>query len=349
MSCVGGLVVRRRYWQCRCGADGGYPADEILGLSGRLTRALQKHACRLSADGSFAAAAEHLREMLGVRVCPETLRGLSERHGRAMARFQPADAAGAQSFRAAPGQVELTIDAGKVNTRDQGWKDLKIGVFQKRPSGEPVSPDGWDGQRLPAATARVAFAAVAPAKRFRRCWRGWSKRLGVAQAGELHVLADGAAWIWKSVERVLSGCGQTLDVYHACEHLSRASDGLYGPDTAASRSAFGRGRSLLVAAGWAGVCTWVGEQLAAEDTPARRAVLDRVIGYFAPHIGRLDYAGRLAAGRAIGSGAVEGQAKTLGLRLKARGARWRLANVRPMASLVCVRHSDQWHTYWTAA
>jgi hypothetical protein len=46
---------------------------------------------------------------------------------------------------------------------------------------------------------------------------------------------------------------------------------------------------------------------------------------------------------------VEGQAKTLGLRLKRRGARWHKRNVKPMASLVCVRHSSQWETYWTLA
>lgn len=310
---------------------------------------MQQHACRLAADGSFAAAREHLHALLGVAVCPETLRTLSTRHGRAMARFQATDAAGAQAFRDAAGAVEFTVDAGKVNTREEGWKDLKIGVFQKRTSGGPVSPEGWEEQRLPAATARIAFAAIAPAKRFRRCWRGWSKTLGVGQAGELSVLADGAAWIWRSVERVLTGSVQTLDIYHACEHLSRAAERLYGAGTAAAQGAFARGRALLVRDGWTGVCTWVGEQLAAGDTPERRAALERVIGYFARHVGRLNYAGRLAAGRAIGSGAVEGQAKTLGLRLKARGARWRKANVRPLATLVCVRHSHQWDTYWANA
>ena len=58
---------------------------------------------------------------------------------------------------------------------------------------------------------------------------------------------------------------------------------------------------------------------------------------------------RLGAGRAIGSGQVEGKAKTLGLRLKARGARWCKRNVRAMASLVCVRHSSQWEAYWAVA
>src|SRR5437660_533770 len=39
------------------------------------------------------------------------------------------------------------------------------------------------------------------------------------------------------------------------------------------------------------------------DTPPRRAALERLTNYFAEHAGRLDYAGGLAEGRAIGSGA----------------------------------------------
>ncbi len=81
----------------------------------------------------------------------------------------------------------------------------------------------------------------------------------------------------------------------------------------------------------------------------RRKATERLIGYFAKHMNRLNYAERLQAGRAIGSGQVEGEAKTLGLRLKRRGARWNIGNVRPMASLVCVRHTSQWEPYWALA
>jgi hypothetical protein len=40
------------------------------------------------------------------------------------------------------------------------------------------------------------------------------------------------------------------------------------------------------------------------------------MNYFVPHKGRLNYCELLEQGRAIGSSAVEGQAKTLGLRLE---------------------------------
>jgi hypothetical protein len=46
---------------------------------------------------------------------------------------------------------------------------------------------------------------------------------------------------------------------------------------------------------------------------------------------------------------VEGAAKTLGLRLKARGARWRHKSARAMAALICCRHTDQRDRFWGRA
>ncbi len=313
---------------------------------------VQQHCCRLAADLSFATASEHLEAMLGVSVCPETVRQLVHRHGRKMARFQATDTATEAAFRQAAGEVEFTTDAGKVNTREEGWKDLKIGVIAKRPTGAPMVPEQFRSQRLPRVAIALAFAMIAPAQEFRRSWRGRLRRLGVTCLANLHVLADGAAWIWKAVNRCLTGCLQTLDFYHACQHLSRCAERVYGEKTAEHRTAYRHARGLLLGQGWTGVCLWVSELLAVEDETERerrRRATDRLIGYFAPHLGRLDYAERLGSGRAIGSGQVEGQAKTLGLRLKSRGARWLGRNVLPMASLVCVRHSAHWEAYWALA
>jgi hypothetical protein len=352
VTAIGDITVRRRYWQCRCGTEGAYAADAILGLEGRFSKTVHKHCCRLAADVSFAKASEHLHALLDVRLAPETLRTLVEAHGKAMAAFQPRDEQTAQAFRQAKGAVEFAVDAGKVNTREQGWKDLKIAVISKREAGRPATPEQWQEDRLPAATIVVAFAMIATAKVFRRCWRAPLRRLGVTAWATLHALGDGAGWIWKSVNRALTGCTQTLDIYHANQKLSKGAKAIFGEGTTEATAAFERGRALLVSAGWAGVCTWVAELLAVADEAERerrRRATEKLVGYFAKHVGRLNYRERLASGRAIGSGAVEGQAKTLGLRLKCRGARWLYANVRPMASLVCVRNSVQWEAYWAQA
>jgi hypothetical protein len=353
MSAVGAVAFRRRYWKCTCGADGSYAADAVLGVEGeRYTKTVQKHCCRLAADTSFASTSENVHAMLGVAICPETVRQVVEGHGQKMARFQRQDTASAAAFRQAKGEVEFTTDAGKVNTREEGWKDLKIAVIAKREAGQATSPEAWKSQRLPLATMVLAFAMIATAREFRKSWRPCLRRLGVTCLAGIQVLADGARWIWKAVGRVLTGCVQTLDFYHACQHLNRCAERVYGDGTTEKRVAYRHARGLLLRQGWAGVCRWVGELLGVEDEAERerrRPATDRLLGYFSKHTARLNYAARLEAGRAIGSGQVEGKAKTLGLRLKARGARWRKRNVLSMASLVCVRHSSQWEAYWAMA
>lgn len=332
--------------------EGAYAADAVVGLTQRFSKVVQKHCCRLSADVSFAKSSEHLRQMLGVRLAPGTLRTLVGSHGKAMAAFQSQDDTSAQRFRQAKGEVELAVDAGKVNTRECGWKDLKIAVISKREAGEPVTPDRWQEDRLPQASAVVSFAQIAASKVFRKRWAPSLRRLGVGVFGTVQALGDGASWIWKSVGRVLPGCTQTLDIYHASERLSSCAQRIFGEGTAKATAAFERGRQLLLEGGWSGVCVWVGELLdveEAEELKSRQQATEKLLNYFAKHTQRLNYRERLASGRAIGSGIVEGQAKTLGLRLKARGARWLKKNVRPMASLVCVRNSIQWEAYWNLA
>ena len=225
-------------------------------------------------------------------------------------------------------------------------------MISKREAGEATTPDQWKAQRLPAATIVLAFARIATAKEFRKSWRPRLRRLGVPCLASVHALADGASWIWKAVQRALTGCVQTLDFFHACQHLSKCSERIFGEGTSAARTAYEHSRSLLARQGWIGVCQWVGELLDVADDAERerrRKATDRLLGYFAKHSQRLNYAEHLQAGRAIGSGQVEGEAKTLGLRLKRRGARWNKINVQPMASLVCVHHTCQWDAYWALA
>jgi hypothetical protein len=351
VSCLGALRLRRRWWGSRCACEAlGYGVDTILGLDSSYTRTLQQHLSRLAADVSFDKVREHLAALLGVKVSKEALRQECHRHGRQLVQWQTTEKHTPKEFAKAAGDVEFTTDAAKVNTLEEGWKDLKIGVFQKRPRARSATPAEWENRVLPKPTARVAWAAIAPAKKFRRTWRRWSRRLGVDQAAELHALGDGAPWIWRSVERVFTGCAQTLDVFHGCGHVAKASERLYGEGTKAAQAFLERGRQLLLELGWSGICKLVHEEYArGGDTPERRAALEKLVGYFVKHTHRLAYRERLAAGQAIGSGSVEGWAKTLGLRLKARGAQWRRKNVPGMSALICVRNGSQWSAYWSRA
>lgn len=323
--------------------------DRSPGIEASLSRLLQRQICLLGSDLSFAKTRRWLGELKGLQVGEESIRLCCERHGAKMATWQPTDGLTTERFAESEGDVEFLVDAAKVNTREEGWKDLKIATYRRRRRAEPAEPRAWCDRELPRPTIRVAFASIATAKRFRRPWRGWAGRLGVRRVGTIHALGDGAARIWRSIEAASGRCRQTLDIYHALEHIAATGQELHGRGSAESAAFLEKGREYLVGEGWAGIMKLVGETLAGPEAGRRRAAVEKLTGYFAKHIGRLDYAGNLAEGRSIGSGSIEGWAKTLGLRMKSRGARWNRRNVGPMAALVCVQATDQWDSYWKVA
>lgn len=300
----------------------------------------------LTSDKAFARSGEILDSLLEVKLAPETVRQLSERHAARMTAWQKSESASKTAFSKAEGEFELAIDAGKVNTLETGWRDLKIAVAQKRALAETASPEQWRTRKLPTATARVMWADITTASAFRRHWAPRLKRLGLKSAAKLHVIGDGATWIWKSANRALTGCRQTLDIYHAFEHIADAGRKLFGEGTPEMTAFFERGRELLVSEGWQGICRLVGEQYEREVKPGERSILENMTRYFMANLNRLDYEANLKEGLAIGSGVVEGAAKTLGLRLKARGARWKLKNARNMAGMVSLRQGPEWAAYW---
>ena len=180
------------------------------------------------------------------------------------------EAASAEGSRRAQGGWEFTIDAAKVNAREKGWRDLKIAVARKRPTAKPATPEQWEARELPGATARVMGAEISAAKRFRRSWHARLKRLGLPAMARLHMLGDGASWIWKAAGRALTECRQTLDIYHASQHIAPAGQRLFGEPTAEATTFHEHGRESLLKEGWTGICRPIGEKLEREDTPRRR-------------------------------------------------------------------------------
>lgn len=342
------MIVRRKHLRCRCCSLSAYGVDNLLGLESYLSKRLRRLACLASSDRAFAASAEYLHEFCGITVSAETLRLQCEQQGQQMAAWQPQSTNVAEQFTQAVGELEFQMDAGKANTLE-GWRDVKLAAFVKRPLGQPATLAEWHTRELPAPTARTMFAAIEPIEEFQKRLRPQAARLGIIDPAAVHALGDGAEWIWNAVDSNFPHCRQTLDIYHGNENVAKASKGLYGEGTPEAKASFERGRGELLANGWTGICNHVAAELLSGDTPERRGFLEDMTQYFAKHVGRLDYQKHLAEGRPIGSGLVEGSVKTVGLRIKARGARWCVGNVDKIAGLCCLRHSTFWDAYWRSA
>lgn len=348
MTAIGRISVRRAYFACAGCATGEYAADRRIGLQGALSRQGRRVVCWAGGRASFAEAAASLLEIGGWTVSDETIRRACLAESKAMAAWR-ADSGGAcEDFHGADGLAEFQSDAAKVNT-DTGWRDVKIGIFAKRPAGPPSTSEDFTDRVLPPPTARVAFVGLESSDRFGARWRPWALRLGLGDPTALSVLGDGAEWIWNEATDQFPGAAQVLDVYHASEHLATAARVIHG-ETAEATSWWHESRRRMVGDGWWGLCERIGAALIAHPSAACQAAMDGLTTYFSKHTGRMNYAHRLMTGRSIGSGMVEGAAKLLiGRRLKQTGARWKVANVPAMGELCSITYSSCWSAYWDAA
>lgn len=346
MTAVGRLRLHRGY--VTGPDDTGFAADHELGVDGYLTTGAQRMAVFAGVRDSFARAEATLRELCGWDLDDETIRQLTHAAAR-RATGTRATRADGERFAQASGAVEVAIDAGKVNT-DTGWRDVKVAVFGKREAGEPATLADWDTRELPAPSVRAVVAAIEESEHFTRRVRSESDRLGVTTAPDVTVLADGAEWIWNLGEQVFPQAAGVLDAFHAIEHIAGAVKAVWGDEGCGPAERTAAGRVALLGAGKSGIEQWIGDGFGALPTGASGDPLLALAAYLLKHPTRLGYAGRLAAGRSIGSGLVEGSIKQLvNRRLKQTGAKWKVAHVGPLVELAAVIDTPDWSTLWTAA
>jgi hypothetical protein len=347
VTALGSIRLSRVYFRCPDCEMGEYAADDMLGLDGSLSKQARRLVCFFAAAGSFARACACLKEACGWSISDETIRLACYQEADRIQQWVDADERAYQGFLQAAGQIELQIDAAKVNTTD-GWRDVKIVIYARREPGDPATPQQWDQRDLPEPSARVAFARVEEAEPFGERLGDWTERLQI-DTSAVSVLGDGAEWIWNLSARHVPGARHCLDIYHSSEHLSDAAKALFGAESEEAKQWLEQARAGLLKDGWWGLCEQVGKTLQEQGEPAREA-MEELLGYFSKHTTRLNYCARLYAGQSIGSGMVEGACKNvIGKRLKQTAARWKLDNVQKMAVLCCCSYSDFWIPYWTAA
>lgn len=316
-------------------------------MNGLLTRAAERMAVFASARDSFARADAALKELAGWTLDRESLRRLTHAAARRLSAARP-DRNDAARFARADGVIEAAIDAGKVNTVG-GWRDVTVAVLCKRTLGTPASADGWANRRRPAPTVRAVVAGVEDSTAFADRVRAETDRLGATTAADVTVPADGAEWIWNLAGDVLPQAAGVLDAFHLAEHIADAVKAVW-PAGERADELFAGGRAAVLTGGKAGLERWIGAAFGAlpdghDGEPLRALAAD-----IAPHPEHLGYADRLAGGRSIGSGQVEGAIKqVVNRRRKRTGARWRPEHVGPLVELIALVDSPDWHDVWTAA
>jgi hypothetical protein len=336
----GPVTLARPWYHCARCQHGFSPVDTTLQLAprARVSDGLRAWLVRLGTSTVFREASDLLETLTGLALAPETVRRCTEQAGTAVADAEDANTGRVEQTREpaepvdpAPGLLVVQTDGAQVRYLD-GWHEVKLGLVA-----------GWQDDQLRAVSY---VAAREPAERFgarlaaeaaRRGalevvrWTGPVTGRGLAVLRPVQILGDGAPWIWNLAAERFDARIETVDFWHANQHLQAAAVALFGEGAAATAWADARGAELLVA----GIAPLL-EHLrqARAPTPEAAELLRRERGYFTTNAARMAYPLLRLEGLPVGSGAIESAADhLLQRRMKRAGMRWSEPGARAVIAL----------------
>lgn len=347
LTVVGEVELSRRYYSCRKCRENHTPFDAWAGLvAGMSTPATRRMLSLAGMSFSFDTSAERLAELCLLKVSNDTIRRVSEEEGKAAQRFLATSDVPAKAFAKGKGEVEFYTDGVTVNTTE-GWRDLRVNVFDKREAGEAATPADWADRVLPPPTVRIAWASMAACEQQGLAWKRQGEKLGVADNEYLSVLADGAKWIWDQARQCWKSAQWVLDVFHVSEHIHDCGKAIHSQTDSQARLWSEAQVQGLIEHGPVQYIKDLKTFSALHTDPAKVKALESLLSYLTPHVDSMWYKERLAEGRPIGSGLIEGANKTIvSNRLKLNSARWTPEHAEQISALRCLDYSGLWADFW---
>ena len=249
-----------------------------------------------------------------------------------------------------PEVAVVAVDGGMCRMRSaaEPYREFKMAVL-----GSLKPTPGRKKEDPPPFVLNKAYTATfeGPDEVFKFCGLEFA-RLGLDRASVVQLLADGAPWIWNRT-RDLAQPGQrlieTLDFYHACDHIREAAHAFFGPDSKEGRT-WQKARQAQLLAGRLGPFFTSLERLAQRSEKLGRGPEAETIrsqkAYFQERRRMLNYKRCLDEGLLIGSGMIEGGIRFVGKdRLHRTGMRWSEAGAEGILALRCIESSGRWERF----
>jgi hypothetical protein len=347
LTTAGSIEIPRRYYACRTCAAKATPWDDWAGLIDaiQVTPHARKVIVTVSTAWSFDRASAKLKDICHLNVSDDTIERVCQHEGEEARQWLRENPRTVEAFKKASGEPEFYSDGLKVNTT-KGWREMRLNLLQKRECAAPASPAQWNDRVLPEASVRLASCAIADSRLTGAMWKQWSRQMGLENSSELSVIADGAAWIWEQARRRLSPqASWCVDVYHVSEDLHKCAKSMLGEGQAA-RSWASTELEELIRIGGPKYLERLDQTIASTTDAKHLEALAALRVYLEGNKDRMWYAERLAAGKPIGSGAIEGACKKIGSRMKLNNARWRTRRAERFGALLCLEYTDQSTAYW---
>ena len=307
---------------------------------------LQEIICLLSQDMVFEEAEEILQTLLGIDICAKQQQRLSEYYGEKLEESEGNYQDGSLEVPlvippTGSEPVYTTIDGSMVYTREEGWKEMKVGRIYCETSRVSVQETRTE------VTDSFYVCTLGNNKDFFKKFEPY-----IDPYRHKVFIADGARWIWNWVEDFYLYCVQStkygdsvqiLDFYHAVEKLGVYAALVY-KDVGERRRWLDLQKQRLKADEVGKIVEELKEVAAKTiDTSETGKVLQDVIRYYESNIERMKYGSFLKKGYLTGSGAIESAHRNvIQQRLKLSGQRWSIQGAQRIANLRAYRKSNRW-------
>jgi len=352
------VAVQRAYYYCPVCAGGVIPKDQELDIVGTCfspgVRRLMGH---VGGKDSFAAGRKDLEELAGIMVKTKSLERVSEVLGGQIESSSQQERELALrgkvlSFPPVP-LLYLALDGtgvpmvsretegrkGKDSTGKAKTREAQLGcVFTQTKVDE-------EGYPVRDAESTTYVGAIETAEEFGCRIYAEAVRRGVTRAAKVIVLGDGAPWIWGIAEEHFPGAIQTVDLYHAREHLVSLAKIAYEVDSVRWKQWLAARVEQLDAGEIESLVISL-RRLRSQGGTVRDPT-DKAIDYFQTNRQRMRYADFRRQGLFVGSGVIEAGCKTIiGQRLKRSGMHWTVRGANAIIALRCCQMSGRWEEFW---
>lgn len=350
LSAVGAVSYTRWYAVDSKGRR-TFPADEAIGLVSGCTPGAARRLCHMGATSqSYREAAASLGLLSGILTSPNTIQRLINVMGpdmAAWARERPPATVRPERDVAVCLQMDMTgvrllkkyLGGVKGKNGPPKGRQIKCGVVFLLERGE-------DGRYYKVPDSSIHVLSFGDVVDFSAQLDAARQKLGAQHIAKLIIVSDGAEWIWNIVQDRFKQAFSIVDFWHAAEHLHELCEFVHGKGDVAATS-FQALRRKLKRYGVNGIIRHF-ESL--QVSKGKRKGIDKRLGYFHTHQGRMQYHQYRRQGWPIGSGEVEGACKSLiKQRTDLSGQRWSpngALNVLWVRALVKDGLHDQyWNTH----
>jgi len=346
----GSFPLARDYYYHAGKQEGHCPADDALGLEVGYTPALAKLICLEGADEpTYLKAERHLEQTGGISVSARQIQRVVQRVGSGAQAWQEREAA--------PGPCDAPVlyVSGDGTGVPMVPEELK-GRKGKQADGKAKTRQVYlgcvftqhrvDEQGRPVRDyeSTTYVSSFQPIDEFGPLLRQEAIRRGMASAGAVVMLIDGAAGLENMGKDCFKVAIQIVDFYHALEHAGQVLAALIGKDHPEYQVRRRRWAKRLLRDKVQNLIDETRKECVGK--PCQEEVEDE-LGYFVRNVKRMQYGTFRAKGYFIGSGVVEAGCKTvIGGRCKQSGMFWSESGAENILALRCIHSSRRLDEFW---